>query len=168
MITIEDLLPDHFELAASWLSRPDTNRWLNSEWRGRQTTSSMIAIMLRNRKNRLFLVRSDGLSAGLVGLADIDFPDKTAMVWYILGETSLSGKGVTTEAVRQVASIAFGEMGLYSLYAWVMEDNTASLRVLDRAGFKKAGRLRLTANSSGRQVDRVYYDLTHQDSSGLV
>ena len=163
MITIEDLIPGRFELVAGWLSRPDTNRWLSSEWRDRETTPSMIAIMLRNRKNHLFLVNFDGVPCGLVGLSDIDRPDKTAMVWYILGDLNLSGRGITSEAVRQMAKVAFKDMGLCSLYAWVMEDNIASAKVLDKAGFQRAGRLRLTSNSSGRQVDRIYYDLTYLD-----
>jgi len=163
MIALEALSPDQFELVASWLSRPDTNRWLSSEWRDRVTTASMIAILLRNRRNRLFMVNFDGAPAGLVGLSDIDLPDKTAMVWYILGDLNLSGRGITTVAVRLVLDIAFRDLGLCSLYAWVMEDNLPSLKVLDKAGFKRSGHLRLTANSWGRQVDRIYFDLTHED-----
>jgi RimJ/RimL family protein N-acetyltransferase len=160
MIAIEDLLPEHFELVARWLSRPETNRWLTSEWRNREVSASMIAITVRNRKNSLFIVKSDGVPSGLVGLSDVDLPDKTAMIWYVLGDLNLSGKGVTSEAVCKVANIAFRNMGLSSLYAWIMEDNIASEKVLKKVGFKNAGCIRLATNSFGRQVNRIYFDLT--------
>lgn len=160
MITIENLAPEHFALVAQWLSRPDTNRWLTSEWRNREVSPTMIAIAVRNRKNHLFIVKSDMVSIGLVGLSDFDLADKTAMIWYVLGDLNLSGKSVTSEAVRKLVSIAFHDMGLSSLYAWIMEDNIASEKVLNKVGFKKAGCIHLATNSSGRQVNRIYYDLT--------
>jgi RimJ/RimL family protein N-acetyltransferase len=164
MVTIEDLTPEHFGLVARWLSRPDTNRWLTSEWRNRDVSPSMLAIAVRNRKNRLFIVKSYGVPIGLVGLSDIDLDDKTAMIWYVLGNFDLSCKGLTSEAVCKLASIAFNDIGLCSLYAWIMENNIASEKVLTKVGFKKAGCIRFAANSSGRQVDRMYFDLTYEES----
>jgi len=159
MTTIEDLQPQHFQQVAGWLSEKPINRWLTGEWRNRETTPTLLAITVRNRKNRLFLVRFNGEACGLVGLADIDAVDRLAMVWYILGEARFSSKGVTSAAVRQVARIAFDEMGLACVYAWIMEDNRASRRVLEKCGFRESGSLRAAANSDGNQVARVYFDL---------
>ena len=114
---------------------------------------------MRNRKNRLFLDRYDGQLCGLIALADIDPADKTAMVWYVLGEQNLSGRGITSDAIGQLARLSFGQIGLASVYAWIMQDNTASQRVLHRVGFGEAGRIRCAASSAGHQVDRVYFDL---------
>lgn len=119
----------------------------------------MVAITVRNRRNRLFLVRFAGEPAALVALADLEVADRTAMVWYFLGDETLAGRGVVSGAVRQLAALAFEELGLASLYAWAMEDNVASQRVLLSAGFRDAGRLRKSACSAGEQVDRIYYDL---------
>jgi RimJ/RimL family protein N-acetyltransferase len=152
--TIEEITPEHFGLVAEWLSRPEINRWLTAEWRGRLVTSVTVAMAVRNQKNRLFVVRSDGAACGLTALADIDAADSTAMVWYFLGERMLSGMGIITEAVKQLALRSFGQLGLHSVYAWVMEDNTASITVL-----QKAGRIRRATSSGGLQVDRIYFDL---------
>jgi hypothetical protein len=78
MITIEELTPANFELVAGWLSRPETNRWLTAEWRGRAAASVVVAMAVRNRKNRLFLVHCSGQACGLTALADIDTADRTA------------------------------------------------------------------------------------------
>ena len=163
MVTIEDLVPQHFPVAAGWLSKTAINRWLTAEWRNRQVDAGVVAIAVRNRKNRLFLVRSDDTPCGLVGLADIDPVDHTAMVWYLLGEDAFAGRGITSDAVRQVGHLAFASLQITSIYAWIMEDNVSSRRVLEKCNFRECGRLRKAADSSGRQVDRVYFDITAQD-----
>lgn len=159
MISIRDLVPDDFARVAGWLSRPEVNRWLTSEWRGREVQPATIAMAVRNKRNRLFLVSDDATPCGMAALADIDVADRTAMVWYVLGEPGLGGRGITSEAVRLVARKAFAELGLASVYAWIMEDNVASRRVLEKAGFREAGRIRDATCSAGRQVDRIYFDL---------
>jgi RimJ/RimL family protein N-acetyltransferase len=159
MVTMQDLTREHFELVARWLAKPEINRWLTAEWRNPAVSATLVAIAVRNRKNRLFLVRCDGDPCGLVALANINMPDSTAAVWYVLGEQTLSGCGIISEAVKQLTRLCFGKMGLVSIYAWIMEDNAASHRVLQKAGFREAGRIRRAASSGGRQVDRIYFDL---------
>lgn len=159
MTSIEPLLPEHFEQVVGWLSRPETNKWLSGEWRDHEATPSILAIAVRNRRNRLYLVRHESSPCGLVGLADIDPADRIAMVWYLLGDDRLKGRGIVSEAVRQLTRLAFSELSLASLHAWIMDDNTSSRRVLEKSGFRECGRFRNAACSSGRQVDRIYFDL---------
>jgi RimJ/RimL family protein N-acetyltransferase len=159
MTTIEALSPPDFPVVAGWLARPDINRWLTAEWRGQAANPVMIGVMLRNKRNRVFLVRWDGQPAGLVALADIDAADATAMVWYFLGDASLSGRGIITTALKLMAQRCIPELGLESLYGWAMADNAASIKVLHKAGFRPAGCLRRAANSNGQTVDRIYFDL---------
>jgi RimJ/RimL family protein N-acetyltransferase len=102
MLTIHDLTHEHFELVARWLAKPEINRWLTAEWRNPALSATLIAIAVRNRKNRLFLVRCDSEPCGLVALANINAPDNTAAVWYVLGEQTLSGRGIISEAVIQI------------------------------------------------------------------
>ena len=83
-----------------------------------------------------------------------------AMLWYLLGDDSLTGRGITSQAVRMLSHLTFKELQLAVLYAWIMENNVQSRRVLERSGFQECGRIRNAANFSGQQVDRVYFDLT--------
>ena len=97
-----------------------------------------------------------------MALADIDLADATAMVWYALGETALSKRGIASEAVKQLIRKSFHELKLESLYARLMEDNAASARVLQKAGFRDGEEFG-AVSSSGRQVDRIYFDLIASD-----
>jgi RimJ/RimL family protein N-acetyltransferase len=156
--TIEELQPADLGLVAAWLSRNEIKRWLTAEWRNRVVSTTLLAIALRNPKNRLFLVRCNGQACGLVALADIDLADATAMVWYLLGEPGFARNGIASEAVKQLVRKSFQELKLQSLYAWIMEDNVASAKLLHKVGFREVGRIRQAASSNGRQVDRVYFD----------
>jgi RimJ/RimL family protein N-acetyltransferase len=163
--TIEELTQPHFDLVAGWLSNREINRWLTAEWRDKTTTSVLLAMMIRNKKNRVFLVYWNGRPVGLTALADIDVVDATAMVWYFLGDPTLAGKGIVSSAVMQMAKKCFQELNLKSLYAWAMENNLASTKVLEKAGFRKAGKLRQAACSNGEQVDRIYFDLLASEAA---
>ena len=157
--TIEELQADDLELVATWFSRNDINRWLTAAWRNRIVSTTVLAIALRNPKNRFFLARCNGQACGLAALADIDLADGTAMIWYVLGEPRFARKGIASEAVRQLVRKSFQELKLQSLYAWIMEDNAASAKLLHHVGFREVGRIRRAASSNGQQVDRVYFDL---------
>ncbi len=162
-ITVEPLELADCDVAARWLSDPQINKWLASGWRGRQVDAKMLATLRMNRRNRVFLVRADGAPCGLVSLGCIDPTDRTALMWYVLGERALGSRGIITEAVRQVVRIAFSELGLASIQASAMEPNRPSQRVLEKAGFRLAGRLRRGFVLDGRQVDRLIYDLVGDD-----
>jgi ribosomal protein S18 acetylase RimI-like enzyme len=52
---------------------------------------------------------------------------------------SARGKGVATAAVRQVMARAFADPGVDEVYAETAVDNTASRRVVEKAGFSHVG-----------------------------
>ncbi len=159
MVSLTPLAPEDFQLAAGWLSDKAINRWLSSDWRDREITPVLIAVAVRNRRNRFFLVRWDSRPCGLVSFSDYDEVDRTAMIWYLLGEQSYRGKGVIADAIGKAVEWAFAQLGCVSIYAWIMADNWRSRRVLEKNGFREAGTLRLSVRSGDQQVDRVYFDL---------
>jgi RimJ/RimL family protein N-acetyltransferase len=164
LIRIEPLLPEYFTTVAEWLSKPDINQWLTSEWRGRTTSPTVIGIAVRNKRNQFFMVRSaEGTPCGLVALADWDPVDKIAMIWYALGDPESGGRGVITEAVRQLVSTSFDSFGIEALHAWIMEDNQRSRRVLEKNGFRESGRLRSAVVHNGKRLDRIYMDLIREN-----
>ena len=163
MVGIEPLTPEYFATVAEWLSKPEINQWLTSEWRDRVVDPTLIGMAVRKKSNRWFLVRSDGAPCGLVALADWDAVDRTAMIWYALGDPASGGHGVITEAVGQLARAAFETLGIEALHAWIVEDNQRSRRVLEKNGFREAGRLRKATLHNGCRLDRIYLDLTRQD-----
>lgn len=68
------------------------------------------------------------------------------------------GRGIASEAVRQVLAIAFGELGLARVEASVRVGNAGSLRVLQRNGFTEYGRSRRSFELAGEWHDRLHFE----------
>ena len=78
---------------------------------------------------------------GTVTLAGWDRDNRRADLGFIL-RPGAEGRGLATEAVRTALAFAFGTMGLRRVEADVDPDNAASLRLLERLGFRREGLLR--------------------------
>lgn len=78
---------------------------------------------------------------GFCGIGDIDWRSRNAMVWYLIGKEHW-GKGYGTETLALLCRFAFENMNLRKLYTHVYEPNRASIRVLEKNGFKLVGRLK--------------------------
>jgi [ribosomal protein S5]-alanine N-acetyltransferase len=86
----------------------------------------------------IFLAAGDEL-VGRIQLSGISRgPFENAYLGYFVSERH-NGRGYATEAVRQAVGAAFGELGLHRVQAAVMPRNLASVRVLEKAGFREEG-----------------------------
>jgi ribosomal-protein-alanine N-acetyltransferase len=61
-----------------------------------------------------------------------------AYLGYFVDE-AVNGRGYATEAVRQAVRFGFDEAGLHRVQAAVVPRNAASVRVLEKAGFREEG-----------------------------
>ncbi len=73
------------------------------------------------------------------------------------------GKGLTTEAVREVLRYAFEELKLNRVEATTDSENAASMRVLEKAGFRREGLLRQRHNYKGGYHDEAYWGILAED-----
>jgi aminoglycoside 6'-N-acetyltransferase len=77
------------------------------------------------------------------------------------------GQGIAIEAGRAVLAYAFGERGLYKVFARADAGNAASCRAMEKAGMRKEGVLRAhRADAHGTRVDEVMYGLTRDEWQG--
>ena len=79
--------------------------------------------------------KSDGAVAGQIGLHRFDYGGEAAYeVCYML-QYPYFHRGYALEGANAMAAYAFSEMGLPAVYAQIKTNNTASVRVAERAGF---------------------------------
>ena len=163
--TIEPLEQEHVALVATWLTRPDVTKWLDFG-RGRQSLpAAALTIMLRQDAHRLWIVReSHGEPVGIVALGEINPVFGSAVLWYAVGALDARGRGVATTAVATALGEAFGPLALHAVQAWVVDGNQASVRVLERNGFRCVGRQRACHVIDGERRDRVLFDRLADDS----
>ncbi|MCQ4085855.1 GNAT family N-acetyltransferase [Saccharibacillus sp. JS10] len=98
--------------------------------------------------------------AALTGIARGPFQNSN--LGYFLDEAH-NGKGYMTEAVRGVLKLAFTQHNLHRVQAGVMPRNTPSLRVLEKAGFRKEGLAERYLKINGVWEDHVLFGITIED-----
>lgn len=76
------------------------------------------------------------------------------------------GRGVATEALRLLAHWSFTTLGLGRLQVFVVPENTAALRLAERAGFRAEGRLRAYVEGDGERLDAVVLSRLPDDGPG--
>ena len=69
-----------------------------------------------------------------------------------------------TEAVKQLCAYVFEKSDILRIYAEPFANNTASCRVLEKAGFRYEGTLRSNAVKNGNVVDMKMYSLLKSEA----
>jgi len=83
---------------------------------------------------------------------------------YWIGET-FARQGLMTAAVNALIPFAFGTLRLHRLEAACIPNNTASVRLLEKTGFKREGFAREYLCINGVWQDHVLYALLRSDVS---
>lgn len=81
---------------------------------------------------------------------------QTAELGYYIAE-EYWGKGIMTEAVKQICEYVFEKSDIIRIYAEPFAYNVASCRVLEKAGFQYEGTLRNNAVKNGKVIDMKMY-----------
>ena len=97
----------------------------------------------------------------LIGSISVEKKDDDAEIGYMI-LNGYSNKGIGTEAVRQICSIAFNVLSLEQITANVFQPNIASIRVLQKNGFKHKGTLPNAVVKDGNDYDLLIYGLTKE------
>ncbi len=109
---------------------------------------------------QVFAIECDGAAVGGCGLRlHEDIERCSAEIGYWVGRP-FWGRGLASAAVRAVTEHAFRHLGLLRVYALPFEENAASARVLEKAGYLREGLLRHAAIKAGRPRNMVMYAIT--------
>ena len=125
-----------------------------------------ISAMLSSNENNVFAfaIVYDGKAVGSIGVYRKENIHRlTAELGYYLAE-EYWGKGIMTEAVKQVCRYVFDNSDIVRIFAEPFSFNTASCRVLEKAGFQCEGTLRSNALKNGRISDMKMYSLLKTDN----
>ena len=120
-----------------------------------------ISAMLSADENETFAfaITIDGKAIGSIGVfRQGNIHRQTAELGYCIAE-EYWGKGIMTEAVKQICKYVFEKSDIIRIYAEPFAYNTASCRVLEKAGFQYEGTLRNNAINNGKVIDMKMYSL---------
>ncbi|MEU9287396.1 GNAT family protein [Streptomyces sp. NPDC048275] len=153
---LELFLTDPEAASFQWFGWWDTGRW-RRQWAQNR--------MLGDDAGQLMVVRGDE-RLGFVAWRKIA-STRTTYYWN-MGITLLPearGKGVGTEAQRQLVHYLFAHTLVMRIEADTEVENIAEQRALEKAGFTREGVLRSVAFRNGRWRDCVRYSILRDDVS---
>lgn len=108
----------------------------------------------------VYAIEVGGEVVGTIALErGADVEAQSFEVGYWLGRPHW-GRGIVTEALRAVTEAAFAEPDVARVYAAVFSWNPASMRVLEKAGYRREAVLVRSGVKDGTVMDRVVYAVT--------
>ena len=135
----------HLDNALVWMNDPEVTAWtLVGDWpMTRLAEEDFFDRAMRETEKELsFAVETlAGDHIGFSGLHRIDWRQGVATTGTLLGRRDLWGQGYGSDAARLRTRHAFEVLGLRMLLSEVMADNTGSLKMLQKAGYREAGRI---------------------------
>ena len=130
-----------------------------------QDGTDYISAMLSADENETFAfaITVDNKVIGSIGVfRQVNIHRQTAELGYYIAE-EYWGKGIMTEAVKQICEYVFENSDIIRIYAEPFAYNAASCRVLEKAGFQYEGTLRCNAVKNGKGIDMKMYSLLKPD-----
>jgi len=130
-----------------------------------EETEANLRMAMANADGHYFAVweKATGAYVGQIGYTETENAATVHLGYFVLPE--FAGKGYTTEAVKRVCAFAFMEDGRARITTGCYKENTASERVMVKAGFRKAAVQPKAVLHDGVMKERLAYALHHEDST---
>ena len=152
-------------------SNPEVMRyWSTPPLPDKDAASKLIREIHESWRRQLILKwgiarRTDNLLIGSVTLFNLDFVHRRAEIGYALGREHWR-QGYMNETLMAVLKYAFEVLDLHRIEADVDPRNTASIRTLEKLGFKREGYLRERWQVNGEIQDAFFFGLLRQEWVG--
>ena len=132
-----------------------------TEQDGKEFISAMLAA--NENDTFAFAITVNGKIIGSIGaFRQGNIHRQTAELGYYIAE-EYWGKGIMTEAVKQLCDYVFSNTDIIRIYAEPFAYNIGSCRVLEKAGFQYEGTLRSNALKNGNVFDMKMYSKLKTD-----
>lgn len=165
-ITLSTLVDEDAPQLAILANNPNVSAWVRDIFPSpysEQDAHQFLAYLVTQQPLTTFGIRYESKLAGVAGLVlQSDIFRKSAEIGYWLGEP-FWGKGIATAVAKMLCELGFEQFGLVRLYAGVFESNTASMKVLEKAGFRLESIARKALIKRSQIYDNYIYAMTTED-----
>jgi RimJ/RimL family protein N-acetyltransferase len=110
-----------------------------------------------SESSQIFAIEYNGVYVGNIGLhKGTDVYRKSAEIGYFLGEPHWN-LGIMTKAVNLICDYGFENLDIIRIHAGIFEFNPASMRVLEKCGFKRES----VAEKAIIKNDKIYDEIRY-------
>jgi len=124
---------------------------------GHRHTREYVGFIIYHKRDR------DKRPIGDIGLNRIDWVNRHANIYAMIGEPEYWGKGIVGEAAQLVLRYAFAELNLHKVRAGVFTPNERSLRAAEKLGLNKEAVVREAIYVDGKYHDIHKWGLTKEE-----
>lgn len=169
MIDLRDLLSEDEERLFQWRGEPDVARWMSdADVSGRAAHRAWFEQLRGDADLKGWVIQNNGRPAGLLTLTGLAGHHRRAAWNWFIGDRDARGRGVGRAAQVLGLDQAFGALGLHKVFAEVMADNDAAMKVQTGAGFRREGYLRGHVLKDGAPRDVVMLGILAEEWAVLA
>ena len=156
-VSIREFCEDDISYKIDWINNDKNNQYLHYDLPLTLEKTKAWYEKIKDRQDRWdATILYNGVPVGLTGLLNIDYKNKSAEDYIIIGDTGLKGIGLGTKAGILNFAHAFYDMGLNKLWGTIEVGNEPSLKRAYRLGGHVEGFLHQHTWKINHFVD-VYY-----------
>jgi [ribosomal protein S5]-alanine N-acetyltransferase len=127
----------------SWLNDPEVQSFIISVAGTKQTMADLERYLQKLPSNEHnFAIYFEQRHVGNIKVHSVDSRNERAEIGYLIGDKSVRGKGIGTEAVGRIVQFCFETLGLHKVTAGCDVSNIGSIKILEKNGFTKEGTYR--------------------------
>ncbi len=155
-IQLRTAVKTDMDLKVKWYNDPDVKKTLVlPEKLELQKTYEWFERAQRSDTREDWVIETiDGKAIGLIGLREINKNNNSGLLYIVIGEKDYWGKGIGYEAELLAIHYCFKHLKLHRVLGSALENNPASIAVINKIGFHQDGTLRDEYFANGR-----YYGL---------
>ncbi|HEY4888962.1 MAG TPA: GNAT family protein [Candidatus Dormibacteraeota bacterium] len=164
LVRLRPPTPEDARLMVTWFEDLETTRFLGlrnppsiemeQEW---------IGSTAKDPNSIVWVVEVDGRGVGTTGIREIDWKNGFGTTGTLIGDRSVWGKGIGSEAMQLRARYAFTQLPLRKLKSSYFDGNVASAKAQAAAGYREVGRHRADRFVDGRWVDEIITEVLRED-----
>ncbi len=125
---------DANEIYLSWLQDPEVIYAIQYPSKTLEELRAYVSRKISDSKVAFWSIHTDKM-VGTIKLEPIDFENKFSNFGIMLGDKSIWGLGIGTEATNLVTQFAFDQLRLHYVELGVLKTNLGAIKAYEKAGF---------------------------------
>lgn len=120
-----------------WLNNPEINKYIGDSQvnTSREKQQEWFSRYKSDESKKFYTICADTKPIGIVGLSHIDYKEKEANLFIVIGEKEYQSKGIGKKAVGFMVGYGFNSLGLGRILSEVYAENNQARKCYQSAGF---------------------------------
>ncbi len=158
---------EHVNLYTKWSNDPNVRRYSRNmiPWNLEEVKKWLEQQREGVKTDAMFEIwhKEDKKPIGTAGLGEINWANRNANLYVVIGEPEYWGLGIAPEISKMLIEYGFEELNFHKIYAGIYSPNKRSLRTAEKIGFKYEATLREQIFVNGEYVDVIKFAIFKEE-----